>query len=129
MQIQHASTAAGFESASSLLPSADAGSVLRVAPGGGFFRLLGHFGIFLRFPLGVADEAFRFLEGAEAGGEKPVTSVDLSRVQIWERFRDLVEGPDPAAASCWAPAPTENELFVLAADADPVTAAILRVRD
>lgn len=130
-QIQQASTAAGLESASSLLPSADiaAGSVLRAAPGGGFFRLLRHFGIFLRLPLGGADGAFRFLEGAEAGGKQADASVDLSRVLICERFRDLVAGLDPAAASSRAPTPTENELFVLAADVDPVKVAILRVRD
>lgn len=135
MQIQQASTAAGFESASSRLPSffpsdIDAGSVLREAtPGGGFFRLQGHFGIFLRFDLAVVDGAFRFLEGDEVGGEKAATSVDLSRVLLCERFRDLVAGPGPADASLWTPAPTENELFVLTADVGMVTAATVRVRD
>ena len=105
MQIQQASTAAGFESPSSRLPSLfpsaiDVGSVFGEAPpGGGFFRLQGHFGIFLRFDLVVVDGAFRFLEGDEVGGEKAAPSVDLSRVLLCERFRDLVAGPGPAVAS------------------------------
>jgi len=91
--------------------------------------LQGHFGVFLRFALAVVDGAFRFKEGAAVGGEKAVASVDLSRVLLCERFRDLVAGPDPAVASSWTPVPTENESFVLTADDGIVTAATLRVRD
>jgi len=88
--------------------------------------LQGHFGVFLRFALAVVDGAFRFKEGAAVGGEKAVVSMDLSRVLLCERFRDLVAGPDPAVASS---VPTENESFVLTADDGIVTAATLRVRD
>jgi hypothetical protein len=72
--------------------------------------------------------ALRFLEGAEAADGTVAVSVVLSSVLLCERFRDLVVGPVPAAALPCAPRPTENELFVLTADVDDVTAAMLRVR-
>lgn len=127
--MQQDSTAAGLESSHSSLPSNfPSGSIFKTDPGGGFFRQLVLFKFFLRLPLCGVDGGFRFLEGAEATAEKSVASAVLSRVLLCERFLDLVAGPDAAVSSLWAPTPTVNELFVLAAAVDPVTAAVPRER-
>ena len=94
MQIQQDSTAEGLESVkSSLVSDFPFGSFFKAAPGGGFFRLLAFFDFFVVLPLFGDDGAFRFLEGAEAAGERAVGPIDLSRVLVCERFLDLVAGP------------------------------------
>jgi len=84
-------------------------------------------GALLRLPFGAADGAFRFLEGAETVDETSVVSGDLSRALLCERFRDLVVGP-ATGASATGTSKTDSKGFVLSADVDAVTAAILRVR-